>query len=171
MGDEAVAAIFDSGVCIGIISAAGRTQGIKRTIAEQTVEVLRVFRFVTGEVFAFRVLKKRVAAFFRLGAGRVFFVHHILYLSFFYDSKPQSFAGPAAATMSIIHKRRNFAPLYQRNSRAQSGPCIALRGTPDIPKMHNSTAQNRPGVKNARQEEPFRRNRRSTTRRQKPWHF
>jgi hypothetical protein len=83
MGDEAVAAIFDSGVCVGIISAAGRTQSIKRTIAEQTVEVLRVFRFVTGEVFAFRVLKKRVAAFFRLGEGRVFFVHHILYLSFF----------------------------------------------------------------------------------------
>ena len=36
-------------------------EGIQRTVAEQTVEIFRIFNFVAGEILTFPVLKKLVA--------------------------------------------------------------------------------------------------------------
>lgn len=42
-------------------AAAFVTEGIQRTVAEQTVEIFRIFNFVAGEILTFPVLKKLVA--------------------------------------------------------------------------------------------------------------
>lgn len=42
-------------------AAALVTEGIQRTVAEQTVEIFRIFNFVAREILTFPVLKKLVA--------------------------------------------------------------------------------------------------------------
>ena len=42
-------------------AAALVTEGIQRTVAEQTVEIFRIFNFVAGEILTFPVLKKLAA--------------------------------------------------------------------------------------------------------------
>ena len=67
MGDQTAAAILDAIADIGEVAAALVAQRIEGTVAEQTVEVLRLGRFVTGEKFAPGVLKEGVTALLRLG--------------------------------------------------------------------------------------------------------
>ena len=49
MGKEAVRAVFDAFFREAEVSAAGVSQGVKGTVAEKTVEIVRVFRFMTGK--------------------------------------------------------------------------------------------------------------------------
>ena len=66
MGDQTAAAILDAIADIGEVAAALVAQRIEGTVAEQTVEVLRLGRFVTGEKFAPGVLEEGVPAFLGL---------------------------------------------------------------------------------------------------------
>ena len=56
VGNHAVAAILDSIFGVFKITAAFVFQCVQRTVAEQTVEVVRILRFVTGEKFAVFVI-------------------------------------------------------------------------------------------------------------------
>ena len=67
MGDQTAAAILDAVAHIGEVAAALVAQRIEGTVAEQTVEVLRLGCFVTGKKFALSVLEERVMALLRLG--------------------------------------------------------------------------------------------------------
>ena len=55
------------------VAAAGRAQGIQRAVAEQAVEILRLFSFVTGEKLTIPVLKKGIFAVFWLHGQALFF--------------------------------------------------------------------------------------------------
>ena len=60
MGAQTVGTVLDAVFGVGKIPTAAVTQGIQRTIAEKTAEVVRAFAFVAGEIFAFCILKKIV---------------------------------------------------------------------------------------------------------------
>ena len=59
MGDHALAAVLDTFLCILEVSAAFILQGVQRAVAEQTVEVVRVIRLMSGEALAVLVADKR----------------------------------------------------------------------------------------------------------------
>lgn len=52
---------FNAARQIKDIAAALVTEGIQRTVAEQTVEIFCIFNFVAGEILTFPVLKKLIA--------------------------------------------------------------------------------------------------------------
>ena len=64
MGDHAIAAVLDAVFRIGEIPAALVAKRIKRAIAEQAIEILRIVRLMAGKIFAFRVAKKGICLLF-----------------------------------------------------------------------------------------------------------
>ena len=60
VGTKTGGAILDAELCVGEIAAAFIAQGIKRTVAEQAVEVVGICTCVAGEIFAAFILKKRI---------------------------------------------------------------------------------------------------------------
>ena len=55
MREETVCAVLDPLFRVAKVAAAGASQGIERTVAEQAVEIVRIPGLVTGEVFALSV--------------------------------------------------------------------------------------------------------------------
>ena len=55
MGDHAIAAVLDAVFRIGEIPAALVAKRIKRTIAEQAIEILRIVRLMAGKIFTFLI--------------------------------------------------------------------------------------------------------------------
>ena len=58
MRKDAIRAVFKAALRIDEVAAATIPQRIERTIAEQTVEIFRLVRLVTGEKFALFMLEK-----------------------------------------------------------------------------------------------------------------
>ena len=58
MRKDAIRAVFKAALRIDEVAAAAIPQHIERTIAEQTVEIFRLVRLVTGEKFALFMLVK-----------------------------------------------------------------------------------------------------------------
>lgn len=71
MRDQAAAAILDSFVVISESAAAIFSQGIERTIAEKTIEILFLYARMTGKIFAFPVLKKGIIPLFFIHANTI----------------------------------------------------------------------------------------------------
>ena len=63
VGKLTPAAVFDPRLRVAEVTSAPAAQSIKRTIAEQTVEIVLVFNHMTGEIFALSVLKIRMVIF------------------------------------------------------------------------------------------------------------
>ena len=59
----AIRAILESLFIVAEAAAAFSSQCVKRAIAEKTVEGLRIRALMTGEVFTFAVLEKRIVLF------------------------------------------------------------------------------------------------------------
>ena len=55
---KAVRAVLDVSVLIDEIAAAVLSERVERTVTEEAVELLRMCRFVAGELFALAVLKE-----------------------------------------------------------------------------------------------------------------
>ena len=67
MGKQAAGTVLDAAFRVGKFPAALLAQGIKRAVAEQTVEAVGVGRGVTGEKLTFPVLVKGVFLAFPIG--------------------------------------------------------------------------------------------------------
>ena len=61
MGKQAVGTVLDAAFRVGKFPAALLAQGIKRAVAEQTVEAVLLCCLVAGEVFTLTVLKETIA--------------------------------------------------------------------------------------------------------------
>ena len=67
VGKGTAGAVFGAVFSVGKISPAGRSQSIKRTVTEQTVEVVRVPSGVTGEIFTISMAEKGTGLFLPAG--------------------------------------------------------------------------------------------------------
>ncbi len=60
MGNQTVRTVLDALVSIAEVPAAALTQRVKRAVAEQTVEAVRVRTRMAGKIFTFPVAEKFV---------------------------------------------------------------------------------------------------------------
>ena len=60
MGTQTIGAILYSGFCVAEIASAGVTQGVKRAVAKQAAEGVRVCSFMAWKIFTTCVLVKFV---------------------------------------------------------------------------------------------------------------
>jgi hypothetical protein len=58
VGTQTFRTIFDTGLCVGKVSAALISQGIQGAVAEQTTEGFGVCLLMAGEIFTLLVLEK-----------------------------------------------------------------------------------------------------------------
>lgn len=78
MGKEAVRAVFDAFFREAEVSAAGVSQGVKGTVAEKTVEIVRVFRFMTGKIFTGLMIRLKEYSFpSQYGLSLIVFLHPV----------------------------------------------------------------------------------------------
>jgi len=75
MRNHAFAAILNAPIGIAEVAAAFIAQGIKRTVAEQAIKILRMFRRMAREKLAILMVEKRVLAIFGKGMERVALFH------------------------------------------------------------------------------------------------
>jgi hypothetical protein len=77
MGDQTAAAILDAIADIGEVAAALVAQRIEGTVAEQTVEVLRICACMTRKIFTFLIAEKSIVFPFPIWFFHLLSPHYI----------------------------------------------------------------------------------------------